>query len=59
MTLSDVWNSTYNSQMVLIRLNENNIFDGVMGNVPMEFMNYYVLWIKSVKDTLIIDILIA
>ena len=59
MTLSDVWNNTYNSQLVLITLNENKIFEGVMGDVPMEFMNYHVLWIKSVKDRLIIDILIV
>lgn len=58
MTLSDVWNNTYNSQLVIIRLNENKIFAGVMGDVPMEFMNYHVLWIKSVEDKLIIDVLI-
>ena len=59
MTLSDVWNNTYNSQLVLIRVNENKIFEGVMGDVPMDFMNYHVLWIKSVEDRLIIDILIV
>ena len=58
MTLSDIWNNTYNSQLVLIRLNENEIFEGVMGDVPIEFMNYHVIWIKSVEDRLIIDILI-
>lgn len=56
MILSDVWNDTYNSQRVLIRVDENEIFAGVIGDVPMKFMNYIVLWIKSYVDILIIDV---
>ena len=59
MKLIDVWNITYNCQRVLIRLEENEIFDGLMGDVPMKFMNCNVLWIKSAVDRLIIDILSA
>ena len=57
MRLIDVWNITYNSQWLLIRLDGNNIFEGLMGDVPMKFMNYPVIWITSIKDTLIIDVL--
>ena len=57
MILSDVWNNTYNNQRVLIRVGENDIFSGVIGDVPMEIMNYHVLWIKSAEDGLIIDTL--
>lgn len=57
MILSDVWNNTYNNQRVLIRVGENDIFSGVIGDVPMEIMNYHVIWIKSAEDSLIIDTL--
>ena len=57
MILSDVWNNTYNNQRVLIRVGGNDIFSGVIGDVPMEIMNYHVLWIKSAEDGLIIDTL--
>ena len=57
MILMDVWNNTYNTQRVLIRSGENEIFSGVIGDVPMQFMNYQVLWIISAEDRLIIDIL--
>lgn len=56
MELIDVFNVTYNFQSVLIRLDGNKIFEGFMGNVPMKFMKYKVIWIKSVEGTLIIDI---
>ena len=57
MILYDVWNNTYNNQLVLIRAGENEIFLGVIGDVPMEIMDYHVLWIKSAEDCLIIDTL--
>ena len=56
MKLIDVWNISYNYQLVLIRLSENKIFEGFMGDVPMKFMNYPVLWITSVERILIIDV---
>ena len=56
MTLIDVWNITYNFQSVLIRLSENKIFEGLMGDVPMKFMKYQVIWITSVDGVLIIDV---
>lgn len=56
MTLNDVWHNTYNSQRVLIRVDDNEIFAGVIGDIPMKFMNYLVLWIKSAADILIIDV---
>ena len=49
MILSDVWNNTYNNQRVLIRVGGNDIFSGVIGDVPMEIMNYHVLWIKKCR----------
>ena len=57
MELIDVWNISYNCQLVLIRLAGNKIFEGFMGDVPMKFMKYPVLWINSVEDILIIDVL--
>ena len=56
MVLIDVWNITHNFQSVLIRLSETKIFEGVMGDVPMKFMKYKVIWITSVDGTLIIDV---
>lgn len=56
MELIDVWNITYNFQSVLIRLSGNKIFEGFMGDVPMKFMKYQVIWVTSVEGTLIIDV---
>ena len=56
MELIDVWNITYNFQPVLIRLSENKIFEGFMGDVPMKFMKYQVIWVTSVEGILIIDV---
>ena len=54
--LIDVWNISYNCQPVLINSDGNRIFDGLMGDVPMKFMNCQVIWITSVDDVLIINV---
>ena len=56
MKLIDVWNISYNCQLVLIRLSENKIFEGFMEDVPMKFMEYKVIGVTSVDGVLIIDI---
>ena len=55
--LINVWNISYNCQPVLLRLDGHKIFEGFMGDVPMKFMKYKVIWITSVDDVLIIDVL--
>ena len=54
--LIDVWNISYNCQPVLMRSDGHKIFEGLMGDVPMKFMKYKVIWITSVDDVLIIDV---
>ena len=56
MVLIDVWNITHNCQPVLINSDGDRIFDGLMGDVPMKFMNCQVIWITSVDDVLIINV---
>ena len=53
----DVWNITPNYQPVLIMSDCHKIFEGFMGDVPMKFMKYKVIWITSVDCALIIDVL--
>ena len=53
----DVWNITHNCQPVLIRSDGHQIFEGLMGDVPMKFMKRQVIWITSVNGVLIIDVL--
>ena len=55
--LINVWNISYNCQPVLIMLDGHKIFEGLMGDVPMKFMKYQVIWMTSVDDVLIIDVL--
>ena len=52
----DVWNITHNWQQALIRSDGHKIFEGLMGDVPMKFMKYQVIWITSVDGVLIIDV---
>lgn len=56
MELIYVWNIIHNSNPVLIRSNGHEIFGGLMGDVPIKFMGFQVIWIKSVDDVLIIDV---
>ena len=53
----DVWNIVHNCQKVIIRTDGLNIFEGLMGDVPMKFMKRKVIWITSVDGVLIIDVL--
>ena len=53
----DVWNIVHNCQKVLIRSYGLNIFEGLMGDVPMKFMKRKVIWITSVDGVLLIDVL--
>ena len=53
----DVWNIVHNCQQVVIRSDGLKIFEGLMGDVPMKFMNRQVIWITSVNGVLIIDVL--
>ena len=57
MELIDVWNIVHNCQKVLIWSDGLKIFKGRMGDVPMKFMKRQVIWITSVDDILIIDVL--
>ena len=55
--ISNVWNIVPNYQQVLIGVDGHKIFEGLMGDVPMKFMNLKVIWITSVYGVLIIDAL--
>lgn len=57
MELIDLWNIVHNCQNVSILSSGLKIFEGRMGNVPMKFMKRQVIWITSVDDVLIIDVL--
>lgn len=52
----DVWNIVQNCQKVVIRSDGLEIFEGLMGDVPMKFMKRQVIWITSVNGVLIIDV---
>lgn len=57
LELIDLWNIVHNCQKVSILSSGLKIFEGRMGNVPMKFMKRQVIWITSVDDVLIIDVL--
>ena len=56
MELIDVWNIVHNCHPVVIMSDGLNIYEGLMGNVPMKFMKCQVIWIKSADNVLIIDV---
>ena len=56
MKIIDVWNIVHNCHPVVIMSDGLNIYEGLMGNVPMKFMKCQVIWIKSADNVLIIDV---
>ena len=52
----DIWNIVHNCQLVSIRSDGINMFEGLMADVPMKFMKCQVIWITSVDGVLVIDI---
>ena len=52
----DVWNIVHNCHPVLIRSGGLNIFEGLMGDIPMKFMKCRVMWITSADGVLITDV---